>query len=126
MSKEKTLEELQAELAALAADKAAAEARAKAAEAKAGDLEKKLSDVETAAAEVKAKTAPVEFKVKDGKQKGTYVFTCPTFTWDDGRVYNVRQLAEDSKKDEKVAELYATICAHLVQRESGVIRRKEK
>lgn len=125
-----TLEQLQARLATAEAEKAEAQAKASALEAEkeatkaerdqlAAD-NKKLSAVVDAAQEEKAKTAPVEFEVEDD---GKYEFTCPTFTWDDGSVINVRELA--NSKNEKDQEKYATICAHLVARESGIIRRKE-
>lgn len=71
-------------------------------------------------AEARAK-APVEFETEDGSK---YEFTCPTFTWDDGIVYNVRKLEEEAAKDAKAAEKYASICAQLIVRESGIIRKK--
>lgn len=125
-----TLEQLQARLATAEAEKAEAQAKASAlqaekdaAKAEAEKLatdNRKLTAVVDAIEEEKAKTAPVSFEVEDD---GAYEFTCPAFTWDDGSVINVRELA--NSKDEKDQEKYATICAHLVARESGIIRRKE-
>lgn len=127
---ELTLEQLRARLATAESEKAAAQAKASALEAEKDAIKataeqlavdnEKLSSVVTAAQEEKAKTAPVEFEVEED---GKYEFTCPTFTWDDGSVVNVRELA--NSKNEKDQEKYATICAHLVARESGIIRRKE-
>lgn len=137
---ELTIEQLRARLATAEAEKAEALAKASAAEAEKDAVKavaekvsaeadeilaenKKLSAVVSAAQEEKAKTAPVEFEVEEGEAAGKYEFTCPTFTWDDGSVIKVRELA--NSKSEKDQEKYATICAHLVQRGSGIIRRKE-
>jgi hypothetical protein len=127
---ELTIEQLRARLATVESEKADAQAKASAAlaekdavKAEAEKLHaenKKLSAVVDAVEEEKAKTAPVSFDVEDD---GTYEFTCPTFTWDDGSVINVRELA--NSKVEKDQDKYATICAHLVARESGIVRRKE-
>ena len=81
-----------------------------------------LSAVVNAAKAEAKKTAPVEFETEDGD---TYEFTCPTFTWDDSSVINVRELEAEAERNEKAAEKYATICANLVARESGIIRKKE-
>jgi hypothetical protein len=57
---------------------------------------------------------------------GTYQFTSPTFTWDDGIVINVRTLAEETQSnDKKVAEKALAILAKLVAIKSGIVTRKE-
>lgn len=138
-----TLEQLQARLATAEAEKAAAESKAAAAIAekeaakaqadklaaenseilmdaqKLAEENRKLSAVVDAVEEEKAKTAPVEFDLADE----TYEFTCPTFTWDDGRVINVRAMANSEKESDQVA--LAEMCQELVKRNSGIIRRKE-
>ena len=120
---ELTIEQLQARLAAAEAEKDAAKSEAEKLKAEndiihADNL--KLSAAVNAVEEEKAKTAPVSFEEEDGYK---YEFTCPTFTWSDGRVINVRAMA--NSKDEKEQEEFATMCAHLIQRNSGIIRRKE-
>jgi chromosome segregation ATPase len=140
---ELTLEQLQARLATAETEKAQAIAEKTAAEQRAEDaqaektalerandklseaheelqqshaeLEEKLSAAEKEA----AKNEPVSFETEDGE----YEFTCPKFTWDDNKVYNVRELAND--ESQKGQEFYAEICAKLVQRNSGIISRKE-
>jgi hypothetical protein len=157
MEVQKTNEELLAELALLQSDKEASDKRAaeaetakiaaeeKAAKAQAeadniaSTLEavkavnEELSSKVEAAAEEAAKSAPVSFETDDAE----YEFTCPSFTWDDGRVINVREqhneyrriqkLEEDdvSKSEKEFAEEWEAICGHLVNRGSGIIRRKE-
>lgn len=133
---ELTIEQLQARLAAAESAKAEAEVAKAEAEAKASfanaekdaakayaeklsDENKKLSAVVSAADEEKAKTAPVEFEYGDD----TYQFTCPTFTWEDGSVVNVRAMA--NSQDEKDQVAFAKMCKKLVEIESGIIRRKE-
>jgi hypothetical protein len=78
------------------------------------------------AAELK-KNSPVSFEIEEDVENdiegGTYEFTCPTFTWDDNSVINVRELS--ASKDEKDKKKYEEICAELVYRKSGIVRRKE-
>lgn len=111
--KELTPEEMKALIATLEAEKAeSAEKQA--------ELEKQLK---ASKAEVKAKKdaeKPVTFTIegKNKKENKEYEFTCPSFTWDDGTVYNVRDLEKNDP------ELFDVICAKLVQRKSGVIALK--
>jgi hypothetical protein len=58
-------------------------------------------------------------------EAGTYQFTCPTFTWDDGRIVDVRELvAEAESAEEKVSQKAQVIIAQLLQRNSGILARK--
>lgn len=133
MAEQLSIEELQARLAAAEAEKADAQARASALEAEkeaiAAEKEKLEADYRSVAAEreqfatlaekaaaEKAEKAPLSFKTEDGE---VYEFTCPTFTWDDGRVIDPKKLVKDNPDE------FATICGHLIQRNSGIIRRKE-
>lgn len=100
------IEALKKELARVAAEKEA--------------LEKSIN-------EGKAKPAPLSFKIKPnekGIEGGTYEFTCPTVTHK-GEVINVRQLAADANKDKKLMEKYQSLCATLVVKRSGAVKRKE-
>jgi chromosome segregation ATPase len=130
--------EAQAKATELAASKAEAEAKVKAlsedkewaeeqinklAEEKAEismERNKLASRVSAIDAEAR-KAAPVEFETEDGDE---YVFTCPTFTWDDGIVYNVKALEAEAEKNQKAAEKFASMCVHLIKIESGIIRKK--
>lgn len=101
--------------------------------------QKLSSEVKAVNAEA-AKNAPVSFEVEDDEEKGIdggdYEFTCPTFTWDDGSVVNVRErfaklrvLAEQkslTKEEKEFVHQLQTMCAELVKRQSGIVRRKEK
>jgi hypothetical protein len=150
---ELTLEQLQARLAAAESEKAealakasAAEAQKNAAEAKASDAEAKASDLaaekksaqlalDDAAAEIqtlksakkelekaaKADSLPT-FEADDDE----YEFTCPTLTWDDNSVIDVRKLAAEAEEDEVAAEKFADICGKLVHRGSGIVRKVER
>lgn len=78
--------------------------------------------------EVKKDELPtIEGVEKDGDiEAGDYQFTAPTFTWDDGSVVNVRELMADAESsDEKVSSAAQVIIAKLLQRKSGILRRKE-
>jgi hypothetical protein len=81
----------------------------------------KLKEVEAK----EKKQRPVSFVVDEepGVKGGEYEFTAPALTWDDNQVYNIRALAES--KDEAEQQLFDEICAKLVQRSSGLVRRKE-
>lgn len=125
---------MQARLASLQADKDAAQAEVKALAAKAEDQAadiKKLkahnAKLEKTAKEEAAKNSPVTFEVEEdaenGIEGGEYEFTAPTLHWDDNSIVVVRELA--NSKDVKDQERYATICAELVARKSGLVRRKE-
>jgi hypothetical protein len=96
--------------------------------AKNAELAAEKDALEKAISEGKAKPAPVTFKVKDdeknGIEGGTYEFTCPTVTHK-GEVINIRQLEADAKKDKKALEKYQSLCATLVVKRSGAVRRKE-
>lgn len=108
---EETKEELQARLATLEAENK-----------KLVSEKKKL--LKEALAEA-AKTAPVSFEVEGDaeNESGEYEFTAPTFTWDDNTVIDVRELANSTNSKDK--EKFASICAELVHRKSGIVRRKE-
>lgn len=128
-----TMEQLQARLAAVEAEKTEALEKVASLEAdkKSADAAVKKLKAENADAKAKAKAAeaeakkaaPVSFDVEEDGGDVKYEFTAPKLTWDDGSVVDVRALSEsDDKKDQ---ELYAEICAKLVQRGSGLVRRKE-
>ena len=97
------------------------------------DLAKKASDLEVENASLKAESKQEElpsFEVEADDENdvegGTYQFTAPTFTWDDGSVINVRELVEGAESaDKKVAAKAQEILAALVARKSGLIRKEE-
>ena len=67
----------------------------------------------------------VDVEETDEVAAGTYQFTCPTFTWDDNRIIDVRELvAEAESADEKVSQKAQVIIAQLLQRNSGILARK--
>jgi len=74
-----------------------------------------------------AKSLPT-FEVEEEKdiEGGEYQFTCPTFTWDDGKVIDVHKLmAMAESKEEKVSGPAGAIMGELVRRKSGIVKRKE-
>lgn len=90
------------------------------------DLEK---DNEAKTSKLKAlekkakKERPVTFEIEESDDKnGEYEFTAPTLTWDDNNVYDIRKLSESNEKAD--TQLFDEICAKLVQRNSGLVRRK--
>lgn len=98
------------------------------AEAKASALAAEKAALEESVAAEKKASAPVSFKVKAdekaGIEGGTYVFTAPSFTHK-GEVINVRQLEAAAGKDKKALEKYQSLCAMLVTKGSGIVKRKE-
>lgn len=124
--KELTIEQLQERLAAAEAEKAKLAARneelteltekAEAEKAELAARNEKLASLAQKAEVEKAEKAPLAFTTEDGT---VYEFTCPTFTWDDGRIIDPKKLAKE--KPEELAE----IAGHLINRNSGIIRRKE-
>ncbi len=89
-------------------------------------LEEKLKEAIKEAKPDSLPTFEVDADDENDIDGGTYEFTCPTFTWDDNSIINVRELsAESESKDKKVAEKANAIIAGLVQRKSGIVRRKE-
>jgi hypothetical protein len=111
----------------------------------------KLNELQTANAEASAKLAGAEKAAKAARkdadkagvvelpviedveededneiEAGDYQFTAPTFTWDDGSVIKVTDLVANlSSKDKKVFEKAEFIVASLLQRKSGLLKRKE-
>jgi hypothetical protein len=69
------------------------------------------------------------FEVEDDDandvEGGEYQFTCPTFTWDDNSVINVRELVAEASGKDKAAEKAQGIMAALVARKSGIVLKKE-
>ena len=95
--------------------------------AKIAALEAENSDLRSSASDKAEEKSdkPIRFKAtvedEDGKKSAkTFEFTAPAFTWDDNRVYKVKELNKDN------AKLFAEVCAKLVQRESGLIKVVEK
>jgi hypothetical protein len=118
---------LQDKLDALESENAGLKSKAAKSEEKAAKAEADVRSIQRAAKAEAKKNAPVSFEVEDDEEKGIeggeYEFTAPTLTWDDNQVYNIRKLSES--KDDKENELFAEMCAKLVQRKSGLVARKE-
>lgn len=119
---------------ALESDKASAEEQAIALQTAKAASDAALKEAQAQLKSEVEKTSPLSFTIDGmseedletlGVENGdVFEFTAPTCTWDDNSIVNFRELAaSDEKKDR---ELYALICAKLVQRNSGLIRRKEK
>jgi len=114
----------------LEADKAAAEEQASAIQAAKAASDAALAEAQAQLKAEVEKGSPLSFTIEedseelDVKAGDEFEFTAPTCTWDDNSIVNFRELA--ASKEKKDQELYAEICAHLVQRKSGLIRRKEK
>lgn len=96
--------------------------------AKADAAEKKAA----AAVESAEKAGVVDLPVLEGVEAdedndieaGDYKWTAPTFTYDDNKVYAVKDLMADAaSKDKKVAEKATTIIANLLARKSGLLVR---
>lgn len=124
-----TMEEMQARLASLEADKKELQDALE----KSSTENKKLSTAnkqlaKAAKAEAEKKAPPsIEVEGSGDIESGTYVFTAPSFTWDDGKVINTRQLVADAQSEnEKVSQRANSIIADLLARQSGILRRKEK
>ncbi|HEY3403883.1 MAG TPA: hypothetical protein VGK59_10880 [Ohtaekwangia sp.] len=105
---------------------------------------KYVADLQNTNAALTDKTVELEGKLKEAKpdelpsievdedeeneiEGGTYQFTCPTFTWDDGSVINVRELVDGLKsKDKKTKTKAENIVAKLVAIKSGILTLKAK
>lgn len=61
-----------------------------------------------------------------GVEPGTYQWTAPSLTWDDGKVYKVADLMADiESEDQKVSQKAQVMIAKLLQMQSGLLVRKE-
>lgn len=89
------------------------------------------SEAKKAKAEAKAKSnaLPVVEVPKDndsGVEPGTYQWTAPSLTWDEGKVIMVSDLMADAESDDdKVSQNAQVIIAKLLQLRSGLLVRKE-
>lgn len=116
------IQELQAKLATLQKENETLKSSNETLEKTASDL-KKSGAVEplpsfTLEKDVKIKNESLKEKPDFIVKKGKYQFTAPTFTWDDGRIVNVREV-ETLSDDEQ--EEYQHIYLQLVARGSGLI-----
>lgn len=129
-----TNEELQARLATLESDKKALEEKAEALENEKAASEEKLAKLKSENDKLQAinkeivSPNSVTFEVEEDEddadsEPGTYEFTAPLLTWDDASIIDIKALSESKEKADQ--QLYAEICATLVQRKSGLVRRKE-
>lgn len=89
-----------------------------------------VAEVKEAQKAAKADSLPVVEGVEEDTandiEAGDYEWTAPLFTWDDGNVIDVRELMADAASDEeKVSQKATVIIAKLLQRKSGLLRRKE-
>ena len=126
---EQEIIEMQARLASLEKEKSELQAAKDALEVDKAAADEKVADLSAKLKEEVEKDAPLSFEISednedlDVKEGDVFEFTAPTCTWDDNSIVNFRELA--ASKETKDQERYALICASLVQRKSGLIRRKE-
>lgn len=91
-------------------------------------LAKKAAKAEAVASKAKPELPTLEVEEDDDSdiEPGTYQWTAPTLTWDDGKVYKAVDLMADAEgEDEKAQQKAQTIIAQLLARKSGLLVRKE-
>lgn len=123
-----TPEELQEALAALSKKNEELVSAKEASDKKVADL----ADENSTLKKEKKAIEPVTFEVTKGGtsgkgheyEAGTYEFTCPKFTWDNGDEIDVRAMANST--DEKERNKLVEMANELVMRNSGIVRLQTK